>query len=55
MGDETKEKYYELRHDRHRQQRQDRELCPNVPLIGEVLHCRTLPIYRQNQFFYLIN
>ncbi len=38
-----KEKYLELRDVRHRQQGQDRELYPNLPLIGEVQHCSTPP------------
>jgi hypothetical protein len=43
------EKYYELRDVRHRQQGQDRELYPNLSLIGEVLHCSTPPTPKRSK------
>ena len=39
---EKEEKYWEVRHDRHVKQGQDRELYWNLPLIGEGLHCSIL-------------
>ncbi len=40
---EKNEKYDGLRDGRHMRQGQDRKLYPNLPLIGEVLHCNTPP------------
>jgi hypothetical protein len=37
------EKYSELRDGRHRDQGQERELCPILHLVGEALHCSTPP------------
>ena len=37
------EKYSELRDGRHREQGQERELCPILHLVGEALHCSTPP------------
>ena len=46
---EKNEKYDELRDGRHMRQGQDRELYPNLPLIGEVLHCSTPPTPKRSQ------
>jgi hypothetical protein len=43
LGRAKQEKFLEVRHGSHTQQGQDRELCPILHLIGEVLHCRTPP------------
>ncbi len=42
-----KEKYFEVRHAKHRWQRQNRELLNNLPLIGEVLDYSTLTTPKQ--------
>jgi hypothetical protein len=48
MAEKKNEKYDELRDGRHRRQGQNRELYPILPLIREVLHCRTPPTSKRS-------
>jgi hypothetical protein len=50
FGGAKKGKYQKWGDDRHMEVGQDRELYPNLPLIGEALHCSTPPTpKRSNQ------
>ncbi len=43
IGRAKEEKFWELRDGTHNQAGQDKETCPNLHLIGEVLHLSTPP------------
>jgi hypothetical protein len=43
IGRVKEDKFWELRDGTHTQARQDKETCPNLHLIGEVLHPSTPP------------
>ncbi len=49
FGGAKKGKYQKWGDDRHMEVGQDRELYPNLPLIGEALHCSTPPTPRNTQ------
>ena len=43
IGRAKEEKFWELKHGTHTQAGQDKETCPNLHLIGEVLHLSIPP------------
>jgi hypothetical protein len=49
FGRPKKGKYQKWGDNRHMEVGQDRELYPNLPLIGEALHCSTPPTPRNTQ------
>ena len=49
FGGAKKGKYQKWGDDRHMEVGQDRELYPNLPLIGEALHCSTPPTPKNTQ------